>query len=255
MPENTESQAAQPAVVEQPEPVVETVADEPEQAPVEKPAEDDAAKQDAEAKEQPRQELPDRALRRINKLTARVTDATERATLAEARAAALEARIAELGIDSPTEAAQKTEDPREIAKQYVEAEKFLNRSNEVYSAGKKAFENFDQKIANLRAVSDPADFRNLMEAVVDYDAAPALVNYLGSHLDEAEDIATLPVRQQARELARIEARLAAVPKVSNAPPPIKPIGTRGSAVNTNLENATQAEFEAIRKKQGARWAR
>ena len=63
-----------------------------------------------------------------------------------------------------------------------------------------------------------------------------------------------PVRQ-IKEMDRLEARIASVPKVSNAPAPIKPIGTRGSATNNDLSRLPMPEYIEQRKKAGAGWAR
>jgi hypothetical protein len=60
-----------------------------------------------------------------------------------------------------------------------------------------------------------------------------------------------------RELGKIEARLESnkepVKRPSKAPAPIEPIGG-GKASSDDLGTMSQAQYEAMRKKQGAWWA-
>lgn len=91
-------------------------------------------------------------------------------------------------------------------------------------------------------------------AVIDSDVAPKLMHFLATNPDEVERIAQLSPTRQAAAIGRIEEKLATRPQISNAPPPLKPVGSRGSAANGDLSGATMETYIEQRKKQGARWA-
>jgi hypothetical protein len=55
-------------------------------------------------------------------------------------------------------------------------------------------------------------------------------------------------------LGKLESKIQQAPKISKAPPPISPIGTKGS-VSTSLANADYATYKAMRIKEGAKWSR
>lgn len=80
----------------------------------------------------------------------------------------------------------------------------------------------------------------------------ALAYHLGTHLEDAERIASLPPVLAARELAHLESRLE-TPKpktVTNAPTPVKPVA--GGSVNQkdiSDPNLSDKEFNEMRRKQ------
>lgn len=93
------------------------------------------------------------------------------------------------------------------------------------------------------------------DAIVASDVGAKVVAFLGANPDEADRIAKLsPVRQIA-EIGKIEDKIAAAPQVSKAPPPMKPVGGKGSANNGDPAKASMDEYIEQRRKQGARWAR
>lgn len=97
--------------------------------------------------------------------------------------------------------------------------------------------------------------RHIAEALIDSDAPAKLMAHMAAHPDEVERIAGLSPARQAAEIGKLETKLASVPKVSNAPAPIKPIGNRGSASTADPSRMSMEEYNAMRKAQGARWAR
>lgn len=107
-------------------------------------------------------------------------------------------------------------------------------------------------------VSNPSLSINdeMVEFIADSELGADLAYYLGKNPTKAAQIASMSAIKAARELARIESELGAKPQVktSNAPPPITPVGSKGSAA-PSLSNADFAEYKALRAKQGARWAR
>lgn len=110
----------------------------------------------------------------------------------------------------------------------VIAERSFNEScNKVYATGKTEFPDFDQSVANLQMVGVSRDF---LEIVTSSDAGHKVLNHLGNDLDEAARIAAMPPLQMARELTKLEFKLAQPAKkpVSKAPPPITPITASGT---------------------------
>lgn len=97
----------------------------------------------------------------------------------------------------------------------------------------------------------------MAEAIKDSDLGPDVAYYLGKNPDLAEKIARMNPAAQVRELGKIEARLESnkepVKRPSKAPAPIDPIGG-GKASSDDLGTMSQAQYEAMRKKQGAWWA-
>ena len=97
--------------------------------------------------------------------------------------------------------------------------------------------------------------RHIAEALIDSDAPAKLMAHMAAHPEEVERIAGLSPARQAAEIGKLETKLASAPKVSNAPAPIKPIGTRGSSTNSDPSRMSMDEYAAKRKAEGARWAR
>jgi hypothetical protein len=91
------------------------------------------------------------------------------------------------------------------------------------------------------------------EFVLDSAKGAKILAFLSANPDEQERIAKIksPVRQVA-EMSKIEDKLSIRPKKDAKP--VEPV--KGTNVQQkNLENMSQAEYEAYRRKQGAVWAR
>jgi hypothetical protein len=114
-----------------------------------------------------------------------------------------------------------------------------------------------QKIAGFdrEAFDDLPLTPAIANALIDSDVPAKLMHYMATNPDEVERIAGLSPARQAAEIGKLETKLASAPKASNAPPPIKPIGAKGSAGNSDPSRMTMEEYNAMRKQQGARWAR
>lgn len=97
--------------------------------------------------------------------------------------------------------------------------------------------------------------QTIAAAVIDSDVAPKLMAYLASNPDEVDRIAQLSPTRQAAAIGRLEEKVSSAPKISNAPPPLKPVGARGSAANSDVSRMSMDEYAEHRKKQGAGWAR
>lgn len=92
-------------------------------------------------------------------------------------------------------------------------------------------------------------------ALIDSDVPAKLMHYLATNPDEVARIASLPPARQAAAIGKLEDKVSAAPKTSNAPPPIKPIGSGGRGANTDRSSMSYAEYRALREKEGASWAR
>jgi hypothetical protein len=136
---------------------------------------------------------------------------------------ALEERLRKLEQLEPAETppVQTEEQIRKAAAEIVAAEKFNQRCNDVYSSGAKDFTDFDEKLGNFRQLGGlPQPF---LEAVTELPDAHKVLHALGSDLDQAAHIMSLPPVQMGIALAKLASPTAAARPVSSAPPPIKPI--------------------------------
>lgn len=130
----------------------------------------------------------------------------------------------------------------------VAEQRFAEQCNQVYSKGKTEFQDFDVAIANLQMVGISRDF---LELATSSDAGAKLLHHLGTDLDEAARIASLPPVQMAREMTRLEFKLSqpTAPKpVSNAPAPITPLGSSASKDVGDPSRLSDAEWYARRQK-------
>ena len=104
----------------------------------------------------------------------------------------------------------------------------------------------------------------MAQTIQSSDVGPDMAYYLGSNPKEAERISRLSPLQQAKELGKIEAKLAESPvvkKTSSAPAPIAPITARStgsSATDTTdpraIKSMTTSEWiEADRQRQIKKW--
>lgn len=187
--------------------------------------------------------------KRINDLTRDKYEAKRDADAVRAEAQALREQLARAQAGESFEAPAgdvKTLVQQEAAR--IVAERTFNETcNKVYADGKKEFKDFDAAVSNLQLVGVGRDF---LELATTSDAGAKLLHHLGSHLEEAERIASLPPVQMARELTRLEYQLAqkVAKPVSNAPPPIAPIaGSKGGTKGYDPA-MTDAEYAAFRQR-------
>lgn len=96
--------------------------------------------------------------------------------------------------------------------------------------------------------------RPLAEAIIESNIAPQLMAYMASHPEDVERISKLSWARQGAEIGKLETKLEVTAKKSTIPAPIVPIGAKG-ATSPSLENASFADYERMRSKQGATWAR
>ena len=114
-----------------------------------------------------------------------------------------------------------------------EAQRQQSQLNETYiekeTAALDRYEDFDQVAynPNLRITDVMA------QSIQASDVGPDIAYYLGLNPNEATKISRLPPILQAKEIGKLEAKLAAQPpkatKTSSAPAPIAPVKAKGSA--------------------------
>jgi hypothetical protein len=99
--------------------------------------------------------------------------------------------------------------------------------------------NFDREVFDELPITDPMAF-----AIKDSDIAPKLMLHFSENPKEAIRISNLPPARQAAEIGKLEVKLSEPVKIktSNAPAPIKPVGSRGSSTR-DPNTMSQPEFE------------
>lgn len=221
-------------------------------------------KDDADAAEAARQRG---VQKRIDRLTREKYEAKARADL-------LEKLVAQPNASSQA----GPQDGRPQQKDYPTAEDFVEaltdwkleqreqkvRAQDAQKSQQAAMQKRDVLFAEAQKLGnfDPDEFAEnvkitgpMADAILDSDVGAKLVHHLNANPDEAARIANLSPARQAAEIGKLEAKLSTVtPKVSKAPPPIDPIGG-GKATVESLETDDMEAYIALRKKQGARWAR
>jgi hypothetical protein len=146
---------------------------------------------------------------------------------------------------------------RENAKRQAEiVEAYHEREEEV----RNKYDDFDQVAYNPQLrVTDV-----MAETIRASDIGPEIAYHLGSNPKEADRIARLSPYLQAKEIGRIEAKLADAPpvkKTSSAPAPIRPVtarATNSGVTDTTDPRSTQTMstsewIEAERRRQMAKW--
>lgn len=119
------------------------------------------------------------------------------------------------------------------ARELAVIHEFNRRCDEVAVLGRSAFgeNNFNERISNLQKLVDANDpssvqsYNSFLSAAIDTGEAAKLLHTLGSDLDEAQRIMSLPATRMAVELTK--KAMAPEIQVSNAPRPITPVGGRG----------------------------
>ena len=146
---------------------------------------------------------------------------------------------------------------REAAKQQSQV---LESYHEKEEEARSKYEDFEQVAYNPKL-----PITNVMaEAIQSSDIGPELAYHLGTNPKEADRISKLSPLAQAKEIGRIEAKLAADPPVkrtSSAPAPISPVSARStgsSAYDTtdprSIKTMTDSQWiEAERARQRKKW--
>jgi len=220
--------------------------------------------------------------KRINELTREKYEAKKRADELEKRLQEIESRfvpqepvkpkLADFDSDAAFETAldqyyqnKAQYDSVQTKKRETQEQETLRKQEDQYKAAQKFVTDLNKEKANYEGIdevmADPAFALitksmapEIVTLIQSSDKNIALAYYLGTHLEDAERIASLHPVLAARELALLESRLE-TPKpktVSNAPPPVKPVsGGSVSAKDIYDPKLSYAEYDALRKKQRA----
>lgn len=102
--------------------------------------------------------------------------------------------------------------------------------------------------------------KEMAEAIIESDDAPAIAYYLGQNLEEASAIAAMTPIAAARAIGRIEAKLSAKPAVpapttptktvTRAPEPVTTL-SGSPAVTRSYDEMSMDEYDAVRRKERA----
>ena len=145
---------------------------------------------------------------------------------------------------------------REFAKRQAEV---MDAYHDKEEEARTKYDDFEQVAYNPQLrITDV-----MAETIRASDSGPDVAYHLGQNPKEAERISALPPFLQAKEIGRIEAKLAAEPpskKTSSAPAPIKPVTARNTntgVIDTTDPRSTQTMstsewIEAERKRQIAK---
>lgn len=135
---------------------------------------------------------------------------------------------------------------REQARQQEQrAETFLDQAEKA----SERYADFQTVVGNpALSIND-----HMAEFIAESEMGADVAYYLGKNPIKAAQIAKLSPVGAARELTRIEAELASKPKAqpSNAPEPIKPVGTRGKSTSSALPS-DEDPIDVWMKKEQAR---
>lgn len=197
--------------------------DEPEADQSEKPAESE------EEADGPAKTIK-RLQRRIERLSAKVGGtARERDLLAQEREQ-LRTELAALrgeGGQAQEQPGRSVEEiAEEKAREILRNQTLNQRAADVLKVGKK-LDGFDEALEALREEIPFADRQKrptpFFEALLDADQPAKLIHYLGTNPEEAAEFDGLSPAQIGRRLAKLEAKLTAEVKTSQAPTPLKPV--------------------------------
>ena len=153
--------------------------------------------------------------------------------------------------------AQELVAQREAAKQQAEIMEAYADSEEKV---RDKYDDYDQVARNPNVPITEV----MAEAIYASDVGPEVAYYLGSNIKEAARISRLSPFLQAKEIGKIEAKLASDPpvkKTSNAPAPISPVTARSTGAPSHdttdprsVKSMTTSQWiEAERQRQIKKW--
>lgn len=141
-----------------------------------------------------------------------------------------------------------------------EQAELLNAYYDREEAAREKYADFDQVARNERLPITTV----MAQTIQASEVGPDIAYYLGVNHSEAERISRLSPFLQAKEIGRIEAKLADNPpvkKTTNAPPPIKPVTAKGNSTGgydttdprSITAMSTSEWIEAERRRQAKKW--
>lgn len=149
--------------------------------------------------------------------------------------------------------AEAAERSREAEAKVLEAKS--NSWAERQSSVRESISDYDEVVSG----ADLPVSNHVRDALLDSEKGPELVYHFAKNPDVLDRLNSLPERQAAMEIGRLEARLTtpeAAPKpISNAPPPIKPVGSGRTNASRDPEQMSPGELKTWMKNNGSRWVR
>ena len=118
------------------------------------------------------------------------------------------------------------------------------------SKAAEKYEDFEEVVTNPSLPITAA----MRDSIGESDIGGELAYYLGTHANEAAEIAKLSPVQQVKAIDRLEQKLKAPAKVSEAPAPAQVVGKGKATQAIDLNSASLDDYMKMRAKQGARWA-
>lgn len=114
----------------------------------------------------------------------------------------------------------------------------------VIEKGRGKYDDYDAVVFNPSVPITDA----MAQAMLDIDSGHDVAYYLGSNPQEAARIAQLSPFAQAREIGKLEIKLSAKPAktVSDAPPPITPVGSKSAASKDPAQMSDKEWAEWVR---------
>lgn len=254
----------------------------PDANPVESVA-DDATPETEATKPEASPEAPDPSkekdglLKKVNKLTWQRREAERERDLLRQRIESLERQseatvpkavpekpktLADFEFDEGRYAQHIAEQTRKdainAARDVLKQEQEKEAKGKAMASFRKREEAFAESVDDYLEVTRSQDLPispHMAEVIAESDDGPALAYYLGKNLEIAERIASLPFGAAARELGRIEERLAAErakakeKAVSKAPPPTPKLDASEAEVEKDPEKMSMNDWLKWREKQ------
>ena len=124
---------------------------------------------------------------------------------------------------------QRVQEKLYVAKMAEQNASFDKACNACYEAGQKEYPDFDEQIASLGTVGMD---RDAIEFIADTGIGHKILNYLANDLEEADRIMHLSPIKRAKELIKLEEKVAKqkTKKISDSPEPIPALGAKGGRV-------------------------
>lgn len=155
-------------------------------------------------------------------------------SLADWKAGQKKGKVAGDGKDKGTDDNAQDQDQEEDT-EYTEA---LEDVTEAFDESREKYDDFDEVVT----APDVQITKDMVKALADSDNPGDVAYYLGKHKDEASRIAGLSPLAQAREIGKLEAKVANMKppgkKTTQAPDPIEPV--RGS--DSSSKSAADMDF-------------
>lgn len=140
------------------------------------------------------------------------------------------------------------------ATQLVAQREFVKQCNDVFDKGEKEVPGFKDGLKGYDVFGGLGKFPTFVQATVKLENGHKILHELGTNLDEAERILSLPVVDQAIELAKLDLKMkniSTAPPVSNVPAPIAPISPQTpSGIPTPDEDGDFESQEHYRQYRG-----